>query len=143
MEANKYQDLVAILENNIIKGHSYDDVVMYRGINPDEKIIRVNAGGDWYTDVLFTINAEDSRPAWDVITKAWDQWFDDDIAADQCYGDWLEQALQKAGIWYQAEYPEYDAWEENDDAAGREEYDKVNGQVENVVRGWFGLPEQE
>ena len=33
--------------------------------------------------------------------------------------------------------------EDWDDDTSREEYDRVNAQVENAVRGWFGLPEKE
>ena len=146
MEARKYFELGERLNNSsVIAGHPWDDMVMYRGYNPDEKIIRVQStDGDPYMDVMYRVNTEDSEVAWGVISEAWETWWND--GSDDCFGDAITSALDEAGLWYEEEYPDPETIEEYLNEQGMEladkhdpEYERTNREVENAVRGWFGL----
>ena len=49
---------------------------------------------------------------WFFLKKAWNAYWDDPEAEDQCYGDWLENAMKEAGIEYEVSYADSDNDEE-------------------------------
>jgi len=80
-------------------------------------VISMFATSNAWMYVDFTVDAADEQKAREVLNKAWDAYWDDDEAANECYGDWLEYALKAAHIEYEASYApsdsdEYDYEEE-------------------------------
>lgn len=72
--------------------------------------INVTSETNNWMDATFTIiNDKDWYKARETLKKAWDSYWEDPEAEDQCYGDWLEWALQKAGIEYEATYADSDS----------------------------------
>lgn len=72
---------------------------------------------DWMDATFTIINDKDWRKAHETLKKAWDAYWDDPEAEDQCYGDWLENAMQEAGIEYEVTY----ANDNEDDEDGSDE----------------------
>ena len=68
---------------------------------------------DWM-DCLVTVKTEDAPVATGVLEKAWTSYWEDPEAEDQCYGDWLDWALQQAGIEHEMYYKPSDSDEDDD-----------------------------
>ena len=63
--------------------------------------IRVNSALNEWMDCIFIVESEDADRAVEVLNEAADEFWDTNCA---CYGDFLEESLQKAGIEYDAYY---------------------------------------
>ena len=74
--------------------------------------INIYSETNTWMDATFTVDAKDKAKAQEVLDKAWDSYWEDPEAEDQCYGDWLEWALQKAGIEYEVTYAPSDSDED-------------------------------
>lgn len=65
-------------------------------------------GNDWM-NCVFVIPKEQEKKAADVLSKAWDAYWEDSNAHEYTYGDWLSKALKEADISFEVFYaPEED-----------------------------------
>ena len=67
---------------------------------------------DWM-DATFTVDDKDRADAVRTLEKAYDDWFEPVPEAEcECWGDWLCEALDEAGIKYEVSYADDDSDEE-------------------------------
>ena len=67
-------------------------------------VINVYSDMNVWIDCLVVVSTEHAPVVTGVLEKAYESYWEDPEAEDQCYGDWLEQALQQAGIPYEIYY---------------------------------------
>ena len=65
-----------------------------------------------WMDATFLVDAKDAHRAAELLKKSLEDWFDNPEAECECYGDWLEAAMDEAGIKYEVTYAESDSDEE-------------------------------
>lgn len=66
--------------------------------------IRVQSSMNEWMDCIFLVSKEEKEKAIEVLKKAWDSFWEDDV--DACYGEYLEAALRGAGIAFDSYYAE-------------------------------------
>lgn len=80
----------------------------------DTTVINVYSEMNSWIDCLVVVSTEDAPMTTGVLEKAFDEWCEPtEEAHDQCYGDWLEWALQEAGIEHEIYYKPSDSDEDD------------------------------
>jgi hypothetical protein len=74
--------------------------------------INIYSETNTWMDATFTVDAKDEARAQEVLNKAWEAYWEDEDAENECYGDWLENAMQAAGIEYEVTYADDDSDED-------------------------------
>jgi hypothetical protein len=74
--------------------------------------INIYSETNTWMDATFTVDVKDEARAREVLNKAWEAYWEDEDAENECYGDWLENAMQTAGIEYEVTYADDDSDED-------------------------------
>lgn len=64
--------------------------------------IRVQSSMNEWMDCIFLVREEEKEKAIEVLKKAWDSFWEDDVGA--CHGEYLEAALKGTGIAFDSYY---------------------------------------
>lgn len=78
-----------------------------------KSLINVYSSMNDWMDATFTVDDKDRADAVRTLEKAYDDWFEPVPEAEcECWGDWLCEALDEAGIKYEVSYADDDSDEE-------------------------------
>ena len=69
-------------------------------------VLNVYSDMNPHMDALFVVNEQWADQALNVLDRAFDAWFEDEMAEAWCWGEWLEFAMKEARIPYEVYYKE-------------------------------------
>ena len=114
-----------------------------------ESVIRVQSSMNEWMDCVFVVSKEDEEKAHEVLSKAWDSFWED--GDGWCYGNYLEAKMVEAGIAFDAYYADTNEYEAMIDGLHMGRYEKIDmagsqgtaqegqaGRILQIVRGWNG-----
>ncbi len=70
----------------------------------DDVAIQVFSTANEWIDCVFFVSKEDAERAEKVLEEWFEKWWDDEEAHESPYGEWLENAMDRAKIKYDVFY---------------------------------------